>query len=131
MRKIFLCIFACCAISAAYSQQADSLKILTKEDYLKKSKQQKTAAWVLLGAAGLGIAVAAPGDVDFSTLGTIVIAAGLATVSSIVLFIASSKNKKKANSFSIHLKADRGLYSLTPSSMRARPQLQFKWSLSR
>lgn len=79
-------------------------------DYLKKSKKQKTAAWVLLG---VGVLSTALGSVQTNPTGywggetthsnnTVLLIVGAAAIgSSIPLFIAASKNKKKAMSVSL------------------------------
>jgi len=85
---------------------------LTKEDYLKKSKNQKTAAWVMLiGGTVLttiGVGVALGGGLDCAygpdcdnnqTVASILtITGGAAMLGSIPLFIVADKNKKKAMS---------------------------------
>src|SRR5205809_2357928 len=86
-------------------------------DYLKKSKNQKTWAWILLGSGAalmIGGSIAHfnhvnndPGDIpgDFGYDGaTSVAAVGfLSAIGSIPLFIASSKNKKKAKAASVSI----------------------------
>ena len=74
-----------------------------KTHYLVKSKNQKTAAWVLLGGGaalvGTGLLI---GDSKNSTFDDALTGAGLAgigilsTIGSIPLFFASGKNKRKA-----------------------------------
>src|SRR5687767_5841166 len=74
-----------------------------KTHYLVKSKNQKTAAWVLLGGGaaliGTGLLI---GDSKNSTFDDALTGAGLAgigllsTIASIPLFFASGKNKRKA-----------------------------------
>ena len=86
----------------SFCQQANPSQPLTKNDYLQKSKNQKTAAWVLLGG---GLALAVGGAVldvssDWSGSETpylVAITAGCASMlGSIPLFISSAKNKRKA-----------------------------------
>lgn len=84
----------------ALSVRSISQTALTKEDYLKKSKNQKTAAWIMLGAGAGCLAIAAPGEVSFDVLPALVIGGGGLIVGSIPLFIASRKNQKKAMSMS-------------------------------
>ncbi len=74
-----------------------------KTDYLLKSKNQKTAAWVLLGGGtaliGLGFLIGDSKNATFDDAGTGVVLGGLgflSTIGSIPLFIASGKNKRKA-----------------------------------
>jgi hypothetical protein len=95
-----------------FSQETSPAQSLTKQDYLKKSKNQKTIAWVLLGggvlAGGIGVAAGArsvcvgcpekPKDQSGW-----VITGGALMVSSIPFFIASSKNKKKAAAISFKI----------------------------
>jgi hypothetical protein len=83
-----------------------------KTDYLQKSRNQKTGAWILLGAgvAGIfaGIAVQANKapentyalftDEKTDNTGFVIIGAGACVaIGSIPLFAASSKNKRKAS----------------------------------
>jgi hypothetical protein len=114
----------------SFSQQTDTLNSLTKADYLKKSKGQKTAAWVLVGAGVTCFAIAAPGDVSFETAGTLVVVGGLAIVGSIPLFIASAKNKKKARSISTGFKMENAP-SIQRASLvnRSYPAVSIKLSL--
>jgi hypothetical protein len=48
MRKIILCTMLLLLATVTFSQQTTPSVALTKQDYLKKSKKQKTAAWLLL-----------------------------------------------------------------------------------
>lgn len=106
-----LAIHVCIILPA---QRVDSLAIKPSTDYLKKSKSQKTAAWILLGGGtllatiGAGITTADATEVVLtglftgeeahtSSAGPILSLVGLtAMVGSIPLFIAARKNKKKA-----------------------------------
>ena len=73
---------------------------MTKQDYLKKSKSQKIAAWILLGAGATCFAIVAPGNTSLDAVGAIVVVGGVCVLTSIPLFIAASRNKKRANSAS-------------------------------
>ena len=86
----------------SFGQQTNPGQPLTKKDYLQKSKNQKTAAWVLLGG-GLVVAVGAAVlavNSDWSEPDTpytvAVFAGGGAMLGSIPLFISAAKNKRKA-----------------------------------
>ena len=74
-----------------------------KTHYLVKSKNQKTAAWVLLGGGtaliGVGFLIGDNKNSTFDDAATGAVLGGigfLSAVGSIPLFIASGKNKRKA-----------------------------------
>jgi len=107
------------------SQQTNPVQQFTKTDYLKKSKHQKTAAWILMGAGGalvssafvIGMGQATDILVGVLTLSEpeqhsntadVLFYTGLASMAgSIPFFIASSKNKKKANQIAVLLKMEK------------------------
>lgn len=88
--------------TSSFCQKTDLSQPLTKQDYLQKSKKQKTAAWVLLGG-GTAVAVGAA-ILDVSSDWTksetpylVAISAGCASmIGSIPLFIVSRRSKKRA-----------------------------------
>ncbi len=101
--------------SSSFSQQTNPSPTFSKQDYLKKSKNQKTAAWIFLGGGATTLLtglVIPKGEVvhegwfgnDYKNDG---IKAGLgltgilSMAGSIPFFVVSSKNKKKAASVSI------------------------------
>lgn len=113
MRSIFLILLLTVFVLQSTSQTTTPL---TKEDYLRKSKKQKTAALVMLigGAVAttIGVGVALGGGLDCAwgdpncgknqTLADILIYSGSAAIlGSIPLFIAAGRNKKKAMSLSV------------------------------
>jgi hypothetical protein len=100
-----------------------------KTDYLKKSKNQKTAAWILLGGGSAltitsalmaapkvsedygnalaGVFTAEPAPENNYTAENILLIAGVASMlSSIPLFIASKKNKRIAMNMSANIKME-------------------------
>jgi hypothetical protein len=102
MRKIILCTMLLILATTAFSQQTTPSVAFTKQDYLKKSKDQKTAAWVLLGGGtvmiGTGFLIGARKESSFDDAagGAILAAIGvLSDIGSIPLFIASGRNKRK------------------------------------
>jgi len=108
MKKIIICVMLLIIASATFSQQSNpSSTTLTKQDYLQKSKHQKTAAWIFMGAGVLSAGVLGGVKVNPEIGGadnsgsTIFLVVGLVAVgASIPLFIAASKNKKKGMSIS-------------------------------
>lgn len=83
-----------------------------KDYYLQKSKNQNTAAWVLLIS---GTAMAIGGGIGFNNnydessytatdiSGMIMVAGVVADLASIPFFISAGKNKRKAASLSFHM----------------------------
>ncbi len=120
MKKIFLiCLISLCATALQTNAQMrdTSLKMnMHKVDaasLLQKSKKQKTTAWILLGG-GAGLATAgyiigrnaskkdafgfwSGSSSEATTGGVLVVAGSGGIVGSIPFFIASGKNKRKAN----------------------------------
>jgi hypothetical protein len=103
MKKAILFLMPLLLTAASFCQQTNPAPSQTKQDYLQKSKNQKTAAWVLLGGgAALLIGGVAWGSSDWEATGPSVlfVAGGLSMLGSIPLFISSGKNKKRAISMS-------------------------------
>jgi hypothetical protein len=98
MKRLFTIMLSLIFCSAVFGQQ-------TKADYLKKSKSQKTFAFVLAGGgsiawlAGLNKYMDQGDNKDGGGEAAMIIG-GTAALASIPLFIISSKNKKKAMSMS-------------------------------
>jgi len=89
--------------AVSFCQKTNDTVPVVKTDYLVKSKNQKTAAWVLLGGGtaliGLGFLIGDSKNATFDDAGTGVVLGSigfLSAVGSIPLFIASGKNKRKA-----------------------------------
>ena len=103
---IFSMLFALSANS--FSQQSAPKQHWTDTEYYKKSKKQKTAAWIFTGAGtailfttllvdAFSVAVTlGQGEATGTTLPYAIGGACVAT--GIVFFVASGKNKKKAKS---------------------------------
>jgi len=96
MRKLIVCTLLLLVATFGYSQEPAPSQPLTKQDYLQKSKSQKTAAFIFLGIGAGLVAIAAPGNVSFDVLPVLAIGAAAATACSISLFIGSAKNKRRA-----------------------------------
>lgn len=114
MKKIHLIIIAIAISFPSIGQQVDSIPKLNKEDYLIKSKRQKTTGFILLGGGllttGIGFAIGVGEGLgnlfvpeqDRSNNGEGIAIAGLVIMgSSIPFFIASSSSRKKAISISL------------------------------
>ena len=123
MRKQTIILLLLVISINALSQQPDSLKTFTGSDYLKKSKNQKKAAWIFLGS---GFAVSAAGLIvstigvaeeftgvftgqeskKFETGAAIFYIGVAAMLTSIPFFVIASKNKKRAAGISASFKFD-------------------------
>lgn len=105
MKKIKLALLLSLFAISVSAQQTTSSPGLTKSDYLKKSKNQRTIAFVLAGGgsiawlAGLNKYMDQRDYKDGGGEAAMIIG-GTAALASIPLFIISSKNKKKAMSIS-------------------------------
>lgn len=97
MLALFLLLHAACG------QEIPAGKQQMQRDYLTKSRQQQTAAWILLGAGATMIAVAARGNISFDVLPVLVVGGVGGIGGSIPLFIASGRNKRKARQVGAHL----------------------------
>jgi hypothetical protein len=111
MKVIYLMLFLAMS-NYCIGQSQPMATSLTKEDYLHKSRVQKTWGWVL---AGTGAAVTVAGLVTLVTVdlvdavggtptayGSVLMVSGLAMVGgSIPLLIAAHRNKHKAYSVTI------------------------------
>jgi hypothetical protein len=145
--KKHLLLMLSLAFALCSSAQQTAPATTQKTGYLKKSKSQKTAAWILVGGGGLlttaGMVVGMNEAVDeLSTLftgeeqkssntGAVLFYTGLVSMAgSIPLFLASSKNKKKANSMSASFKME-SLPSIRENSIvkTGYPAIAVKFSL--
>ena len=98
---------------------------VTKTNYLKKSKNQKTAAWILAGVGSLSLllgAIEVNPEHGGNNNRAFFIAGGLVAIgASVPLFIASARNKKKGTSVSFknnvvpQLRNNNFSYSSVPS----------------
>lgn len=122
MKEMKKTVFVMAILAIALKGLTQSTSVPDSDYYLQKSKKQKTAAFVLLGGgAGLAAIGLAMGTASFyDEIGSIVVegeddetyvaasilfGTGLAAmVGSVPLFIASSRNKKKAHAASASIK---------------------------
>jgi len=102
MKKIIFFLLLLISFSSVFSQQTETKHSLTKQDYLAKSKRQKTGAWVLLGGGtalmGAAFLIGDSKEASFGDAGAAVIMGGLGflcDLGSIPLFLASGKNKRR------------------------------------
>lgn len=104
MKEIFLGVLITFFGISLQGQQTDTNPQLTQQDYLQKSKNQKTAAWILTGGGtamaigGLVLLTSQTSYFPSEEVGAVLLAAGGAAIATgIILFSASNRNKKKAD----------------------------------
>jgi len=107
MKKMFFFLTVSLFTLSSFSQTLNTT--LSKDDYLLKSKNQNTTAWILLAG---GTTMVIVGLANFSDsydygsesstdiTGFVVLGGIVVDLISIPLFISSAKNKRKAASFS-------------------------------
>lgn len=110
MRKLIITAIMLAVFLATIGQQTNqTTPALTRSDYLRKSKTQKTVAFVLLGAGATSIVIAATDNEKDSFGGAMtgsgwLLAGGvIASIVSIPLFVSSGKNKRKATGLSFKM----------------------------
>lgn len=145
MKKILLSLVVLFFVLNLFSQSKTKVEI-SKDNYLLKSKKQKTAAWILLagGAALVTTSFIIPdgeatGDLFPYPVTTnkndgIKVAFGLtgaaSMLGSIPLFLASGKNKRKARATTVSLNSQKILFPLQNTFVLSRqPTLTFKIEL--
>ena len=89
-------------LNNSFSQSTQDNTTAIQNDYLKKSKNQKTAAWILVGVGSLSTllgTIQVNPDYGGNNNSTFLLVGGLVTLgASVPLFIASARNRKKAMS---------------------------------
>ena len=134
MKKIIFCAMLLGFNTCLFSQEATPKQTLNNKDYQVKSKNQKTAAWVLLGGGvvliGTGFLVGNRNESSFSEAATGAIIGGigvLSAIGSIPLFIASGRNKRKAMNVSAYFEIHQnGAASQKGLIYRSSPALAMK-----
>lgn len=129
--------------TASFGQQSAPKLHWTETDYYKKSKKQKTWAWI---TTSVGVAVIVPaliadsnpafgevpvldeGEQLVYTTGYVIGGACIAT--GIVLFVASDKNKKKARAASVFIRMEKApVIQAAAVSTRSFPAFALRLSL--
>jgi hypothetical protein len=117
MKKIIILTMLLAFVAVSFGQQITPKQDWKESEYYKKSKHQKTAAWILLGS---GVALITGGLIahanyinnqddlfaEFTEVSNGEVIAGIGVLvagGSIPFFIMSSKNKKKAKAASVFI----------------------------
>ncbi len=136
MKKIVVSAILLIITSATFSQQTNLSPAVSKQDYLKKSKKQQTAATILL--IGCPVLVVSPplifpglkrgGNATLDIYRVLIRAGFLCLPGSIILFIISSRTEKKGMSFSFKNETAQQLNN-NSFTTRSVPSLALKISL--
>jgi len=114
MKKLTLIIAMIVFFFESFSQQTQPTPSIRQQDYLKKSKKQKTAAWISLGV-GTAFVIAGAAIPKNETEGAIFpseneyfkaafyLVGSVSILASIPYFIGSAINKRKAASLSVNI----------------------------
>lgn len=147
MKKTIFCAMLLVIASSSFCQQIKPTQSLIQEDYLKKSKKQKTIAWVLLGSGAAFIiagAIIPEGElIDRYSLpyfteehkndgikSAFFIAGGISALGSIPLFIISGRNKRKGMTTTVSFNNQRVVFSQQNAFVsRTQPTLTLKIEL--
>jgi hypothetical protein len=130
MKKITIFAMLIIFSATSFCQQTKTSTSLTRDEYLKKSKTQKIVGFVFLGAGAITLISVSGGNTDFNTLGTVVAAGGILTVASIPLFIASGRNKRKAQNASVSFNFEKNpLIQQSQLSCHSFPSISLKINL--
>ena len=133
MTKMIICTLLLFVTASSFGQQTNSTQLSINQNYLRKSKNQKTAAWILFGG---GAALAATGALVLNSsfdnaAGGIFVSAGLlSAIASIPLFIASGRNSRKAMKVSTYLELRRNpVQTTTAQGFGSSLAVSLKWNL--
>jgi hypothetical protein len=105
MRKFLISLAFLLVAPSVYSQDTARSHPLTKQDYMQKSKNQKTGAFVLLIggiALGVGGAISAASNLQSNSPYAFLVIGGACIIGSIPLFIAAGRNKRRALAMTAH-----------------------------
>lgn len=115
MKKTIICTVMMAFAICAFSQPVNSKPPLTRQEYLTKSKEQKTSAWISVGTGtvllgtGYLVALTAAADDGDPTFGLVIFGAGaLMELISIPLFISSGNNKRRGMKALTYIKIEQG-----------------------
>jgi hypothetical protein len=136
MKKVIAYVLLLAMPATTFCQKTNDTVPVVKTDYLAKSKNQKSAAWVLLGGGvvliGTGFLVGDGKEASFDDAATGAVLAGigvLSAVGSIPLFIASGKNKRKAMKASAFIKMENAMIQYHSFVQTSYPVIALKIKL--
>lgn len=107
MKSIIICGFWLISSTVSFSQPTKRTEAMTKQDFLQKSKRQRTTGWILAGG-GVVLEVAGAIAYQYGNASIFLLGAGLlAQIASIPFFISGAINKHKAHKASLSFKLEK------------------------
>ena len=101
MKKSIICTMLLIFSITTFCQDIPPASPMTQQDYLKKSKTQKTIGFVLIGVGAATLIAISGGNTDLGTVGPLAVIGTVCILTSIPVFIASGKNKRRAKNASL------------------------------
>ena len=140
MKQITILFFLFLFATTSFCQQEATKAKVANVDLLKKSKRQKTFGWILTGVGTTVVVLnvlvspytnAITGIARTHSVNTVpYIVGGTLLAGGIVLFVASSKNKRKANAATAFLRMEKiPVYQNMGFSNQSVPAVGFNISL--
>ena len=132
MKNIIFFLLLLMIAATAFSQEIDPGPVMTKQDYLQKSKTQKKVAWILVGTGTTAIITGVIIDnahirrkEQSLTGGVIEVSGIICGLTSIPFFVASGKNKRKSKSISFNFQKSQQIRDNTFTNISI-PALTYK-----
>lgn len=124
MKHILLyCLLSFISISVQGQEVSKDLSV-TKQEYLRKSKEQRVASAVLLGA-GIGVIGYIKSSAKFDQFDNLIVLSVASITGSVVLFAFSEKNRRKAANMDMSLDLQRFDHT-TPQGNEVFPAVSIK-----
>lgn len=114
----------------SFCQKTEPEAPMTRGDYLKKSKTQKTIGFVLIGVGAVSLIAISGGNTDLGTVGPVAVIGIVTILTSIPVFIGSARNKRRAANASVSFNFEK-ILSIHPTQIRyaAIPAISLKLNL--
>lgn len=116
--------------TTSFCQETEPQAPMTRADYLKKSKTQKTIGFVLIGVGAVTLIAISGGNTDLGTVGPLAVIGIVSILSSIPVFIGSARNKRRAANASVSFNFEK-IRSIQQTQIRyaAIPAISLKLNL--
>ena len=120
MKKLLAAFLLFAFSTASFAQETVPAQTKSKEELLRRSKNQKTTGFIMLGAGTAAVAGGAilfsqnfdpiSGESNILEDGTLlIIAGGLSVIGGVFFLTASGNNKREANVMTASIKMEKGL----------------------